>query len=135
MAQYIPVSLDLPSDLLCALGHAAERVRCAPSDYVWRVLAAHVGTTPAGPAASVGEALACASDWLDLQRRLRAGGHVLRQRDGALMLMSWPLERFLVPLAALGHRTEDLVLRFGAPFPTDLPFRQTAPARFRHRAA
>ena len=140
MAKDIPVTLDLPEELLCALGHAASRAKCPPSDYLRRALGALLGDRPPGPGDRVRQALALAlaHDWLDLQRQLRASGHVLRFcGGGGLVLNSWPVERPLMPLAALGYRAEDLVLRFGAAFPTDLPARRrrVVPAGEQDRAA
>lgn len=122
MAKDISVTLDLPEDLLRALGHGARCAGCRPSDYLLRALTAYLAATADHPATSVRQALDLAHDWLDLQSRLRACGHVLRRGGNAgLVLNSWPLERALMPLAALGYRPEDLVLRFGAAFPADLP--------------
>ncbi len=126
MEQDIPVSVDLPRDLLLTLGRAAGQAGCAPADYLHRLLSAALD-----PAAGQKEhalhmtlrlALRLATDWPDLQHHLRLSGHVLRALSGAegeLSLCRWPLERPLMPLAALGVSRADLVLRLGADFPPD----------------
>ena len=71
-----------------------------------------------------------ASDWLDLQRRLRAEGLVLRQSDeswGAearIALHDWPGNHFLMWLDETGQSLAELTMRFRAPFPD--PPRRTA---------
>ena len=64
-------------------------------------------------------ALADAHDWPDLQKRLRKAGCVLRLVGpaGELMLCSWPHERPILPLTALGGSRAMLALRFGGDFP------------------
>jgi hypothetical protein len=59
-----------------------------------------------------------ALNWLDLQRRLRARGFVLRlDGAGALYLHVWPSDRRLLPVEALDHSLESLSLHFRAVFP------------------
>jgi hypothetical protein len=58
-----------------------------------------------------------AEDWVDLQRRLRAKKLVLRAFRGEILLMTWPVEYRLVPLARLGVTREDLTVLYRAPFP------------------
>ncbi len=57
--------------------------------------------------------------WLDLQRCLRRDGLVLRLSDCGrhLLLHSWPDDRMLMPVEALGLSLEGLCLHFRAPFP------------------
>ncbi len=123
MAQDIPISVDLPRDLLLMLGRAATRAGCAPADYLCGLLTVALKPTPPipdDPGRAVRLALCLATDWPDLQHRLRMTGHVLRPlgaQDGELSLCFWPLERPLMPLKALGVSRADLVLRLGADFP------------------
>lgn len=126
MEQDIPVSIDLPRDLLLTLGRAAGQAGCAPTDYVYRLLSAALdpvtGQTDNALRMALRLALRLATDWPDLQHRLRMSGHVLRALNGAegeLSLCRWPLERPLMPLTALGVSRADLVLRLGADFPPD----------------
>ena len=59
-----------------------------------------------------------AASWLDLQRRLRARGFVLRLHAGGdLFLHVWPSDRKLLPIEALGQSLEALSLHFRAVFP------------------
>jgi len=59
-----------------------------------------------------------AVNWLDLQRRLRARGFVLRlDGAGGLYLHVWPSDRRLLPVEALDHSLESLSLHFRAVFP------------------
>jgi hypothetical protein len=62
-----------------------------------------------------------ARDWVDLQHRLRERGFVLRDRNGELALMSWPVERRLMPLARLGLTRDELTILYRAPFPAHGP--------------
>lgn len=57
--------------------------------------------------------------WLDLQRSLRREGLVLRLTDcgRSLVLHSWPEDRPLFQLEAIGLTLERLCLHFRAPFP------------------
>jgi hypothetical protein len=84
-------------------------------------------------------AIAVARDWLDLQSRLRATGHVLRlSAKSGLWVHSWPLNRPLLPIEELGHSLGGLTLRFRAPFPgdidIDLAARRSAPTTRRSAA-
>ena len=75
------VTIDLPEALLFALGQAARTAGCSPSDYLRATLRAALDRTPARLRAedeAIRHAVHLARDWLDLQRRLRAAGHVLR---------------------------------------------------------
>jgi hypothetical protein len=124
MERSISVELDLPPALLLALGRAARRAGLTPSDYVASVLAAAVERAdfpPIGTADVVQQALMAASDWLDLQCRLRRAGYVLRRDPaGDLMLHDWPLNRPLLPMADLGHGMAGLTVQFQAPFPAEV---------------
>lgn len=119
------VSIDLPESLLLALGRAARSAGCSPSTYLRAVLRSALHRTP-GRIRSEDEkilrAVYLAADWVELQRRLRAEGFVLRRApEGLLTVHTWPVERALVPLHALGLGETDLTLRFGAGFPADAP--------------
>lgn len=131
MAKDQAVELTLTDDLLLALGRAAREARVRPSDYVRAVLEIALdrdGFALPGAEDEVRIALHLATDWPDLQRRLRAQGRVLRAGEGGeLFLHSWPAERRLLPLILFGESREGLALRFGIPFPPDpagLPFRR-----------
>lgn len=132
------VTVDLPPALILALGRAARTAGMTPTDYLSAVLAAALERTPSrplGPADIVRQAVLAAADWLDLQRRLRRAGYVLRRgAAGELMLHDWPLNRPVLPLADLGHSMAALVLHFHAPFPAE-PFVAPLPAGIRQRAA
>ncbi len=123
MAQEIPVSVSLPRDLLVMLGRAAGRAGRAPGDYLCSLLAVTLEPTAPMPDETdraLRLALRLATDWPDLQHRLRVAGHVLRPLDapeGELSLCCWPLERPLMPLTALGTSRRALTLRFGLAFP------------------
>lgn len=119
------VTIDLPETLLLALGRAARAAGCSPSDHLRTVLAAVLEEKPARPVSAEGRILQevrLAADWVDLQHRLRAAGFVLRRVPGGeLTLHTWPVERAVLPLAALGFGETDLTLRFGVGFPADAP--------------
>ncbi|MCX8507496.1 MAG: hypothetical protein ORN49_01225 [Rhodobacteraceae bacterium] len=124
MAQDIPVSIDLPRDLLLTLGQMATQFGCAPSDYLCRLLSDLLDPAPAGQGKAVCPALQLALrlaiDWPDLQHRLRRTGHVLRALSdpvGELTLCNWPLEQPVMPLTALGVSRAELARRLGADFP------------------
>jgi hypothetical protein len=125
------VTIDLPEALLLALGQAARAAGCPPSDYLRAVLRGALDRTPARlrPEEEViRRAVNLAADWVELQHRLRGAGFVLRRApDGALAVHSWPVERPLLPLAALGLGEADLTLRFAAGFPADVPRRIAVP--------
>lgn len=71
--------------------------------------------------------LAHASDWGDLQRRLRARGYVLRAAGGGLALHDWPGNRRLCKASDLGFSYSRLMSRFRAPFPDIPPLGVAAP--------
>lgn len=134
MTRHLTVSLELPDDLLLALGQAARAAGTDPAHYVRSILRTSVSRTPARLRARDEDlrlAVLLASDWLDLQRRLRAGGHVLRLSDaGDLVVHSWPRNRAILPIEAIGHSLADLCLRYGAAFPGEiLARRKLAPRK------
>ncbi|WP_347312330.1 hypothetical protein [Defluviimonas sp. SAOS-178_SWC] len=118
------VMIDLPEALLIALGQAARNAGCDPSDYVRATLRSALDQTPARLRAEdevIRHAVHLASDWFDLQRRLRASGYVFRRApEGGLAIHSWPLDRPLMRIEQLGLSHAGLVLKFRAPFPGDL---------------
>ena len=125
MPKLLPVAIDLPVPLILALGQAARTAGQAPSDFLTLLIAEALdrcGASPPATADIVRHAVQMAADWLDLQRRLRRAGFVLRQHEeGQLWLHDWPMNRPLLPLAALGHTLATLTLAFRAPFPAE-PF-------------
>lgn len=128
------VTLNLPVEVIAAIGRAARAAGQSPQDIVRGILnqrfaapkqapapdaPAHA-TAPEGadPPFAVHVAFAEALGWLDLQSRLRAAGFVLRLgEDGVLALHSWPADRRLMNSAEIGQPLADLTLRFRAPFP------------------
>lgn len=122
MTRSIQIAIDLPETLLRALGQAARAAGVTPSDYLRTTLAAALaGVTTPSATDPVQAIIATAEDWLDLQRRLRGAGYVLRRADaGHLVLHDWPLNRPILPLLDLGHSLAALTLRFRAPFPADV---------------
>ncbi|MEZ5910929.1 MAG: hypothetical protein R3D84_00855 [Paracoccaceae bacterium] len=132
-------SVELAPALLGDLLDAAEARGQSAADFIRAAIADAVAPKPPNPApdnpagaerlAPLVDALACATDWFDMQSRLRGLGYVLRRDcDGRLVLCSWPLERALMPVSKLGHSAEALSLRFGAPFP-DSRLAKAQPAR------
>jgi hypothetical protein len=123
------VTVAMPEALLLALGSAARAAGCSPSDFLCAVLRGALDRTPARlrPEEEViRRAVNLSADWVELQRRLRAAGFVLRRApEGGLAVHSWPIERAILPLKALGLGEADLTLRYGTRFPPDAP-RQTA---------
>jgi hypothetical protein len=128
------VTLRLP-DALYRAALARARAEEVPATEVIRAALARevggdgdrIGAVAAVRGALAGE-IAAAADWLDLQSRLRGRGFVLRRRDGALWLHTWPVERALIPLARLGPDEAALTLHFRAPFPAHAPVPRPAPA-------
>ncbi|MCB2127951.1 MAG: hypothetical protein KDE03_02445 [Rhodobacteraceae bacterium] len=124
MEQDQTVTVSLSVDMLRALGRAAETAGCSPSDYLRAVLRSALDRSPARLRPEdevICQAIHIARDWLDLQRRLRASGYVLRRApEGGLAVHSWPLDRPIMRLGDLGHSLAALVLKFRAPFPGDL---------------
>lgn len=138
MTSHRTISLELADDLLLAIGQAARASGVSPSLYVQSLLCTALDRGSTRIRARADElrlALLLATDWLDLQRRLRASGHVLRLSDaGDLMVHSWPQNRAILPIEGLGHSLADLCLRFAAAFPGELP-RSRSIVRRQHRAA
>lgn len=124
MQKPMSVAIELPPALILAVGRAARAAGLSPTDYVAAVLSAAVDRTPLRPLGSadiVRQAVLAATDWLDLQHRLRRTGYVLRRDDaGDLMLHDWPFNRPLLPMADLGHSMAALMLQFQVPFPGEL---------------
>lgn len=115
------VELDLPDDILLALGRAAGTAGCLPSELALGLLRDALIRGPTNvhrPEALVADAVRLAKGWLDLQARLRRAGFVLRASAAAgLWLHTWPDDRALCPAADAGMALDALTLRFGAPFP------------------
>ncbi|AMY71888.1 hypothetical protein [Frigidibacter mobilis] len=126
------VSLNLPVELIAAIGRAARDAGQTPQDLVratlQQVFLGNAAPTaePSQPAAwdaaqppvPVQRAFADALGWLDLQSRLRATGFVLRLgADRVLALHTWPADHRLIDSAAIGQPLAELTLRFRAPFP------------------
>ena len=124
MTQDLSVSVDLPEDVLAALGNAADAAGCRPSDYLNAVLRVFLADTPSrggGQDEVIRTAIHGATDWLDLQRRLRSKGYVLRRvPEGGLAVHTWPRDRAILRIEDLGYSLAGLVLKFGAAFPGDL---------------
>lgn len=129
------VTIELSDALLLALGRAARAAGCSPSDYLRAVLRGALDRTPArlrSEAEEILQAVHLSQDWVDLQRRLRAQGLVLRRTaDGGLAVHTWPVERAILPLSAIGPGEADLTLRFGRAFPTDVPRAAALPSAMR----
>ncbi|WP_284164918.1 hypothetical protein [Frigidibacter sp. SD6-1] len=124
MAEHARIYVDLPKELLLLVGQSARRAGLGAADYVASVLAEAAGVAgrsdlPAG--ARIRLAAREASDWFDLQHRLRAVGFVLRlSGDDRLVLCLWPEDRPLMAASAVGLDFADLALRFRADFPGHL---------------
>jgi len=122
MSRSIAVTVELPETMLRSLGQMARAAGVSPTSYLRSVLATALGE-PGTPTAArtVGRIISLSQDWLDLQRRLRGAGYVLRRgADGALMLHDWPLNRPILPLDELGYSLAALKLGFRAEFPVDI---------------
>mgnify|MGYP002078730129 CR=1 FL=1 len=121
------VTLRIPEALLAAALNAARREEMTTPDFIRAAIAdrvAEFGGPARDPLAALRRRLrrdfAAADGWVDLQRRLRGQGLVLRAREaGEVWLHTWPVERRLVPLARLGTTREELVVLYRAPFPAD----------------
>ncbi len=136
MSRSLKIALDLPEDILRALGSAARAAGMTPTDYLRLTLAAALcSASKPAPDMIVRRLIATSEDWLELQGRLRGAGYVLRRAEtGELMLHDWPLNRPLLPLEDLGDSLGGLTLRFGAPFPTDVAPSAAARRPVRHAA-
>lgn len=124
MTQHHSLSVDLPDDILAALGNAADAAGCHPSDYLNAVLRVFLTDAPSratGQDEVIRSAIHGATDWPDLQRRLRAKGYVLRRApDGGLAIQTWPRGRAILRIEDLGYSHAGLVLKFGGAFPGDI---------------
>lgn len=118
------ISVDLPDDVLAALGNAADAAGCRPSDYLNAVLRVALADAPAragGEEEQIRRAIHRSADWLDLQRRLRSRGYVLRRSaGGGLTVHTWPRDRAILSIEDLGYSLAGLVLKYGAAFPGDV---------------
>ncbi|MFZ1662497.1 MAG: hypothetical protein WAT77_11105 [Paracoccaceae bacterium] len=120
MVKDVPVSVDLPDDLLLALGRLARDHGTMPSDELRAILRAALFPPP-----TVVQRLAfiCrdATGWVELQHLLRAEGFVLRLFGGQeLQLCTWPAIRPLMPAAEAGFEQLELTLRYGRMFPSSV---------------
>ncbi len=119
------VTIRIPEPLLAAAIRAARAGEMTAAEFIRTALAERLAELDSDgqrdPVGVIRRALrrqfSQASDWLDLQRRLRAEGFVLREAEGDLWLFTWPLERRLVRLERVGPGREDLTLHFRSPFP------------------
>jgi hypothetical protein len=118
------ISVDLPDDVLAALGNAADAAGCRPSDYLNAVLRVVLADAPArsdGQEELIRQAIHRSADWLELQRRLRSRGYVLRRAaGGGLAVHTWPRDRAILSIEDLGYSLSGLVLKYGAAFPGDV---------------
>lgn len=124
MAKDRTITLRLPENLLLAAARAARVEEMTAGDFIRAAVADRVAEFAGGRRDAVGALrralrrdFSAAADWLDLQRRLRAQKLVLRAWEGEVWLMTWPVERRLVPLCRLGVTAADLTLLYRAPFP------------------
>jgi hypothetical protein len=119
------VTIRIPEALLAAVVRAARAEEMTAAEFMRAALAERLAELDLGgardPVGLIRRALrrqfSEAADWLDLQRRLRAEGFVLREVEGELWLFTWPVERRLVRLERVGPGREDLTLLYRAPFP------------------
>jgi hypothetical protein len=131
------VTIRLPESLLDGAMRAARSEEVTAAEFIRAALAARLAERAGSNDAAaelrgaLRRELCAAADWVDLQRRLRARGFVLRERGAELWLSAWPVERPLLPLAVLGSTREDLTLRFRAPFPVHGPRAPARPVPFR----
>ncbi|MCU0911829.1 MAG: hypothetical protein MUE98_10955 [Rhodobacteraceae bacterium] len=121
------VTMRIPETLLAAAFEAARHDGMTTPDFIRAAIAdrvAEFGGKARDPLAALRRRLrrdfGAADGWVDLQRRLRGQGLVLRVREeGEVWLHTWPVERRLVPLDRLGTTCAELVLLYRAPFPAD----------------
>ena len=131
------ITLQIPEALYCAALRTACKESLTPAELVRDALAQRVANQGRLDRAvenmrtSLSHEFETASDWLDLQRRLRAQDCVIRRHTGELWLCSWPWERRLVRLERLGSPEAELALRFHARFPAH----GTEPVKAGHRIA
>jgi len=131
MTQTRLVTLRLSTDLINAIeieAHrheitAAQVIRAALSEVLIRRAAPPASSNYSPRPSLIAATFDAAQDWLDLQRRLRAEGLVLRLAEGdrvsgtRIALHDWPGDRFLIWLDDAGQSFAELSLRFRAPFP------------------
>ena len=118
------MTLRIPDPLWRAAADRARRDDVGIADLIRQALAIWVQSDRGGPAdavATIRRALATdfaqAATWAGVQARLRARHLVLRRRQDAIWLCTWPLERPVLPLSRLGTSEEELTLLYRAPFP------------------
>lgn len=139
MTQHRLVTLRLSADLLAAIETEAHRREISPAQMIRTAIVETVrrkgggesggdpGKTPSGnymPRPSlIAATFDAATDWLDLQTRLRTEGLVLRLHDESwgsearIALHDWPADRFVSWLGETGQSLPELMMRFRAPFP------------------
>lgn len=113
------VTMRLPQgliDKIAALAHAGGK---PPADVIRQALREGLSQADGKPSVhEVKQLISEAGSWLDLQIALRRSGFVLRlHAENRLAVHSWPQDRFVLWLSALGPDYGDLCLRFRAPFP------------------
>lgn len=133
MTQMIDVTLKLPEPLLRAARDVAAERDVTVGHLLRQGLAAEIRRAPR-PATSPDRAeerrlallraqyaddIARATDWHDLQRRLRDKAVTLREAGGGLALFSWPAGARICKASDLGASLQVLARRFRAPFPGD----------------
>lgn len=130
MAKAVPVTIELPEDLLLALGRLAQVHGSLPSQELLWILHAALLPSPSLPE-RLARICVTAIGWVDLQHRLREEGFVLRQYDRqGLKLCSWPKIRPLMEAREAGFDPQELTLRFGSRFPSPAQrVDKTAPPR------
>lgn len=147
--QHRLVTLRLSADLIAALELEAHRREISPAQMIRLAIVETVrrrapasrapvaegtgaegGTGTAAPPSNyaprpslIAATFDAASDWLDLQRRLRTEGLVLRlheeswSAESRVALHDWPSDRFVIWLDETGQSLGELMMRFRAPFP------------------
>ena len=135
------LNVTIPPPLLDAAERAARTQNLPLADFLRGAILS--AATDARPSAGVSRRSAAdlarvfddALGWLDLQRRLRMRGFVLRRTAGGILwLHLWPQDHPLLPVSALGLSLEGLSLQFRAAFPGHMPF-ETASQRAGHDPA
>ncbi|MCB1390875.1 MAG: hypothetical protein H6898_17270 [Rhodobacter sp.] len=124
------VSLDLDAHTLAALQKIAAEEGCGAADLIREAIRrdlfrrSRAKTTEraderlvAPLRALLADDLAYASDWHDLQARLRRKGYALNESGGGLALFRFPEGQKLAKASDLGYSYARLMQRFGAPFP------------------
>ncbi|MDD8023176.1 MAG: hypothetical protein PHX82_08725 [Paracoccaceae bacterium] len=135
MTQHRLVTLRLHHDFIAAIESAARAQQLNPAEVIRNILfdalmrapAPRTPTSPARGLLAVRQVLDAADGWLDLQRRLRHDGFVLRLAGDRLAVHEWPSDHFVIWLDEIGQTLAGLSLRFCAPFPGALPRRVELP--------